>query len=108
MAGIYNIAMMISVLCLSSTSFSYFELVNVSTLVVVPIYIGTNVILIPIYDHLFSLLGLWFSRRSVRQPILPFHRLDLRPEDIPVFQSMTALPTLRLLRAELEMPGCDF
>lgn len=107
-AVIINIAMMILTACLSPTSFSFFGLVNGITLIVVPTYIATNVILIPILKHLLgSFFGPCFSPRSAREPVLPFHRLDLRPEDIPEFQSMTALPTLPPLRAELERPGCD-
>jgi hypothetical protein len=93
--------------CFSSTGLSFAALYNM-TFPFVPGYIATKVILKPLLDSFFGrLFGPYFSRRSARQPILPSYRLDLRPEDLPEFQSRTALPTLPLLRAALERPGCD-
>lgn len=73
-AVIINIAMMIITACLSPTSFSVFGLVNGITLIVVPTYIATNVILIPILKHL---LGSFFwavffsSKRARARPPVP-------------------------------------
>lgn len=91
--------------CFSSTSLSLVALYNMA-FPFVPMYIATKVILKPLLDRGFGrLFGPCFSRRSARQPTLPL--LDLRPEDIPEFQSRTALPTLPPLRAVLERPGFD-
>lgn len=74
----------------------------------VPVFIASKLIFKPLLDSLFgSFFGPRFFGLHARQRDSPSYRLDLKPEDIPEFRSRTALPTLPLLPAALEKPGCD-
>jgi hypothetical protein len=74
----------------------------------VPVFIATKLIFKPLLDSLFgSFFGRRFPRLRARQPNPPSYRLDLKPEECPEFRWRTTLPTLPLLPAALEKPGCD-
>lgn len=79
-----TITMIIVNACLSPTSMSFADLCSMA-FIFVSGYIVGKVIMIPLLDSFFKcLFGLCFPclRRRAHQPILPLHRLDLRPEDI--------------------------